>query len=40
MQELSIPFDEKIVPFAEGSNWENFRAFSPAGKCPACIMMS
>jgi glutathione S-transferase len=32
MKELSIPFDEKIVPFTEGSNWENFKAFSPAGK--------
>jgi glutathione S-transferase len=34
MQEFSIPFDEKIVPFAEGSNWEAFRAFSPTGKVP------
>jgi glutathione S-transferase len=34
MQELSILFEEKIVPFTEGSNWENFRAFSPAGKVP------
>jgi glutathione S-transferase len=32
MQELSIPFEEKIVPFAEGSNWEAFRALSPNGK--------
>jgi glutathione S-transferase len=34
MQELSIPFEEKIVPFAEGSNWEDFRVFSPNGKVP------
>jgi glutathione S-transferase len=34
MQEFSIPFEEKIVPFAEGSSWEDFRAFSPTGKVP------
>ncbi len=34
MKELSITFEEKIFPFAEGSNWEAFRAFSPNGKVP------
>jgi glutathione S-transferase len=34
MKEFSILFDEKIVSFAEGSNWENFKAFSPVGKVP------
>jgi glutathione S-transferase len=34
MQELLIPFEEKIFPFSEGSNWENFRTFSPTGRVP------
>lgn len=34
MRELSIPFEEKIVPFGSGSNWDAFRSFSPAGKVP------
>jgi glutathione S-transferase len=34
MQEFSIPFNEKIVPFREGSNWEAYRAFSPTGRVP------
>jgi glutathione S-transferase len=34
MQELSIPFEEKIFPFAEDSNREVFRTFSPTGKVP------
>jgi glutathione S-transferase len=34
MQELSIPFNEKLFPFMEGSSWEEFRAFSPTGKVP------
>lgn len=34
MRELSIPFEERISPLSEGSNWKNFRAFSPSGKVP------
>lgn len=33
MQALSIPFEEKLVPFQE-SNWQEFRTFSPTGKVP------
>lgn len=31
---LDIPFDEELVPFREGSNWEAFRRFSPNGRVP------
>lgn len=34
MRALNIPFEEKIVQFNSDSNWEQFRAFSPAGKVP------
>jgi glutathione S-transferase len=34
MQELNIPFEEVLVPFIEGSNWHEFRAFSPNGMVP------
>jgi glutathione S-transferase len=34
MQELSIPFVEKIVPLSEGSSWEAYRSFSPTGRVP------
>ncbi len=34
MQERSISFEEKLIPFIEGSNWEAFKAFSPNGKVP------
>ena len=34
MRELGIPFEEKLVRFSGSNNWENFRAFSPAGKVP------
>jgi glutathione S-transferase len=34
MQVLSIPFVEKIVPLAEGSSWDVYRAFSPNGRVP------
>lgn len=33
MQELAIPFEEKLVSF-QGSNWQEFRTFSPTGKVP------
>ena len=34
MRELGIAFDERLFPFAPGSNLERFRAFSPTGKVP------
>ena len=37
MQELSIPFDEKLSPFAAGSNWNEFRDFCPSGLVP-CLL--
>ena len=37
MTELQIPFEERLVPFDEKSNWLNFRTFSPSGKVPCLI---
>ena len=34
MRELQLPFTEKLVPFSEDSNWEQFRQFAPNGKVP------
>jgi len=34
MRSLSLPFEERLVPFDEGSNWGNFRNFSPNGQVP------
>ena len=34
MRALDIPFEERLTPFGEGSNWEAFRRFSPAGQVP------
>jgi len=34
LRALSIPFEEQLVPFDEGSNWNKFRSFSPSGKVP------
>jgi glutathione S-transferase len=34
MQELSMPFNEKIFPFVKGSCGEAFRAFPLIGKLP------
>jgi glutathione S-transferase len=34
MQEASIVFTEKIIPFPENSSWETFRSFAPNGKVP------
>ncbi|WP_114241402.1 glutathione S-transferase family protein [Dyella sp. C9] len=34
MSELGIPFVEEQVVFAEGSNWQAFRRFSPNGRVP------
>ncbi len=37
MKEKSILFHEKISPFKEGSNWKEFRTFSPSGLVPCLI---
>jgi glutathione S-transferase len=37
MRELDIGFNERLVPFEEGSNWEAFRTFSPSGKVPCLV---
>lgn len=37
MKQLQIPFEERLHPFGEGSNWQAFRAFSPTGKVPCLI---
>ena len=34
MHALSIPFEERLVPFDEGSNWHKFRKFSKSGLVP------
>lgn len=37
MQELSIGFEERLVPFDAESNWTAFRKFSPSGKVPCLV---
>lgn len=37
MQELGIEFEERLVPFKDGSNWDVFRTFCPSGKVPCLI---
>lgn len=34
MRELAIPFEERLMPFATGSNRDRFRQFSPNAKVP------
>lgn len=34
MKHLGLPFDEQLMVFGEGSNWDAFRAFSPSGRVP------
>jgi len=38
MRALDIDFEERLVPFQPGSNWEEFRHFSPSGKVPALVL--
>lgn len=35
MRELGLEFNEHMMPFSEGSNWDTFRSFSPNGKVPS-----
>ena len=37
MRECGIAFDEQLVPFSTGSNWDEFRRFSPNGKVPCLV---
>lgn len=37
MRELGIPFEEKVVPFSQGSSFDDFHQFSPTGKVPCLI---
>jgi glutathione S-transferase len=37
MRTLEIPFEERLMPFGGGSNWEAFRKFSPTGKVPTLV---
>lgn len=34
LQQLQIPFEEKLHPFTGNASWEEFRRFSPTGKVP------
>lgn len=34
MKALGIPFEERLVPFGQGSNGHDFRKFAPNGKVP------
>jgi glutathione S-transferase len=34
LRELHIDFEEALKPFQPGSNWDQFRTFSPSGKVP------
>ena len=37
MKELNIAFEEKMQTFGEGTNWQEFRKFSPNGLVPCLI---
>lgn len=37
MRMLAIPFEERMVPFAQGSSWSSFRHFSPTGRVPCLV---
>ncbi|MEJ0016860.1 MAG: glutathione S-transferase [Acetobacteraceae bacterium] len=37
MRECGIPFEERLVPFADGSSHAAFRGFSPTGKVPCLV---
>lgn len=40
MRELDIPFEERLSPFragGAGSNWSEFRRFSPSGRVPCLV---
>jgi glutathione S-transferase len=37
MRELGIAFEERLVPFEQGSSFDKFRAFSPTGRVPCLV---
>jgi glutathione S-transferase len=37
MRALDIVFEETLVPFGGGSNWNAFRRFSPSGRVPCLV---
>ncbi|MBN9789083.1 glutathione S-transferase [Pseudonocardia sp. TMWB2A] len=37
MKALGIPFDDRIEPFTEATNYEAFRNFSPTGQVPVLV---
>jgi glutathione S-transferase len=37
MTSLGFDFEEQVMPFGAGSNYEAFRAFSPTGKVPCLV---
>ena len=40
MQQLGIPFEERLVPMESESSAEAFRTFSPTGKVPCLVDQS
>src|SRR6185295_12474755 len=37
LRECAIPFEERLVPFADGSSHATYRSFSPTGKVPCLV---
>ncbi|WP_339647472.1 glutathione S-transferase N-terminal domain-containing protein, partial [uncultured Pelagibacterium sp.] len=37
LKTLGIDFDERFVPFLQGSSYEEFRKFSPTGLVPCLV---
>lgn len=37
MRTLGLDFEEKLVPFVDGSSWNLFRRFSPTGQVPCLV---
>jgi glutathione S-transferase len=37
LKTLGIPFEERLMPFGAGGNYQRFRAFSPSGKVPCLV---
>lgn len=37
MRELNIPFEEHLIRFGQGADWEAYREISPSGKVPCLV---
>ncbi|SDK11729.1 glutathione S-transferase family protein [Microbulbifer yueqingensis] len=37
LRQLQIPFEEQLVPFEAGGNWDRFRRFSTSGRVPCLV---